>query len=34
MSITYNLTAEYIHKYVDTHDFTATAVTMLAELEA
>jgi hypothetical protein len=33
MLITYNLTAEYIRKYVDTHDITA-AVTILAELDA
>jgi hypothetical protein len=32
--ITYNLTAEYTHQFVDTHDVTDTAFTIQAELDA
>jgi hypothetical protein len=33
MLIAYNLTTEYLHKYVDTHNVTKTAVTILSELD-
>jgi len=32
--ITYNLPAEYIHKFVDTHDVTDTVFTIQRELDA